>query len=179
MKKTAFEKLWLKKIILKRPKDLKKHLWTWQLFWYLSYTLFTHLEPPLLTHSLYWQHFLISIYISSLHSGNILECLDLLLSGALRPAFVYCMTLGQRSGMQNRRERHTGEAISRTIPSILHSTPTFILNFTRCLRKHIPDKLAPSGNGALFYAAEHQETGSFDRNKFNSVKSYKMNIVQK
>lgn len=27
--------------------------------------------------------------------------------------------------------------------------------------------------------AEQQETGSFDRNKFISVKSYKMNIVQK
>lgn len=132
-----------------------------------------------MTHCLYGCHFLISIYISSLHSGNILERLDLQLSGALRPAFVYCTTLGWCSGMQNRRGRHTVEAIAQTIPTILHSTQIFILNFAWCLYKHIPGKLAPSGTGALLYMAEYQETCSFDRNKFNSVKSYKMNIVQK
>lgn len=114
------------------------------------------LSPCLITHCVYFCHFLISIYISSSHSGNILERIDLQLCDALLLTFVYCTTLGWCSGMQNRRGRHTVEAISQTIPTILHLTQIFILNFTWCLCKHHPGKLAPSGTGGSLYMAEYR-----------------------
>lgn len=83
-----------------------------------------------MTHCMNLCHFLISIYISSLHSGNILELLDLQLSGSLQLAFVYCKTPGWCSGMQNRRGHRAVEAISQTVPTSLHLTQIFILNFT-------------------------------------------------
>lgn len=116
-----------------------------------------------MTHRLHGCHFLISIYISPLLSGNILQRLDLQLGGALRQAFVYCTTLGQCSGMQNRRGRHTVEAISQTIPvrspvfkpkfssSILHDA---CVNTSQANQHH----LAPAH---LLYVAEYQETCSF------------------
>lgn len=154
----------------------------WELIWNLSTSAIhcTHTWAlSLMTYCVYLCHLLISICISSSHSGNILERLDLQLCDVWLLAFVYCTTLGWCSGMWNRRGHHTADATSQTIPTILHLIKIFILNFTWFFCKHHPGKFAPSGTGGSLYITEYQETCLFNRNKFNSVKSYKMNIVQK
>lgn len=136
----------------------------------------THtLSPCLMTRCLYRCHLhLLSASRLLSHGGK--RCLDLQLSGALRPAFVYCTAPGPCSGMRCRRRlsdrpRNFSLSASTFHPPVLRDA---------CVNTR-QAKLAPFGTSACFFSQGRipERHACFNRNRFNSVKSYKMNIVQK